>query len=155
MKTIRNEEKSIVKAIVDATKMLFVGQGCHEHKIMDRNFGRKSNAIVVCDSVPKDCIERVVCDDGNRILFPRVLTPRPRPKVALGSKRQISQQQQHQQQQQQQQYQQQLRLSLTALLHMLGLSVELHGRVPVTWLVQQSYFGTAVCASCIWRFLST
>ena len=68
----------------------------------------KSNAIVVCDSVPKDCIERVVCDDGDRVLFQRVLTPRPRPKVALRSKWQISQQQQqHQQQQHQQQHQQQ------------------------------------------------
>ena len=33
--------------------------------------------------------------------------------------------------------------------------IELHGRISVTWLVHQSYFGTAVCASCVWRFLST
>ena len=44
----------------------------------------------------------------------------------------------------------QLRLSLTALLHMLGLSVELHGRVPVTWLVPAILlWDSSVCELCL------
>ena len=46
-----------------------------------------------------DCIERVVSENGAHILFQRVLTPRPRPNVALRDAWQNSQQQ-HQQQQQ-------------------------------------------------------
>ena len=52
------------------------------------------------DSVQNDCIERVVSENGAHILFQRVLTPRPRPNVALRDAWQNSQQQQHQQQQQ-------------------------------------------------------
>ena len=39
----------------------------------------KSNAIIVHQSVPHQCIERVVGDDGGRIIFQRILTPKPRP----------------------------------------------------------------------------
>ena len=39
----------------------------------------KSNAIIVHQSVPHQCIERVVGDDGGRIIFQRILTPKRRP----------------------------------------------------------------------------
>ena len=35
----------------------------------------KSSAIIVYQSVPNHCIERVVSENGGRILFQRVLTP--------------------------------------------------------------------------------
>ena len=38
----------------------------------------KSNAIIVHQSVPYRCIHRVVGDNGGRITFQRILTPRPK-----------------------------------------------------------------------------
>ena len=37
----------------------------------------KSNAIIVYQSAPNHCIERVVSDNGDRIPFQKLLTPRP------------------------------------------------------------------------------
>ena len=55
----------------------------------------KSNAMIVYDPVPEDCIERVVCGEGDRILFERICTLRFVPKITLRSRRQA--QQHHQQ----------------------------------------------------------
>ena len=64
-------------------------------------FGQtKSNAIIVHQSVPYRCIDRVVGDNGGRIIFQRILTPRPGPKVILRDTW-IPQQQQQQQKEQQ------------------------------------------------------
>ena len=47
-------------------------------------FGQtKSNAIIVHQSVPFRCIDRVVGDNRGRIIFQRILTPRPGRKVTL------------------------------------------------------------------------
>ena len=51
--------------------------------------------MIVYDPVPEDCIERVVCGEGDRILFERICTLRFVPKITLRSRCQA---QQHQQQ---------------------------------------------------------
>ena len=43
----------------------------------------KSLAVIVNDPVPADCIYRVISQKGDRILFERLSTPRPAPKVTL------------------------------------------------------------------------
>ena len=42
-----------------------------------------SNAIITYQSVPKECVVKVVSESGKRELFARQLTPRERPKVTL------------------------------------------------------------------------
>ena len=42
-----------------------------------------SNAIITYQSVPKECVVKVVCESGKRELFARQRTPRERPKVTL------------------------------------------------------------------------
>ena len=54
-------------------------------------------AIIVYQSVPYRCIDRVVSYNGDRITFQRVLTPRPGPRVTLRDTW-IPQQQQKEQQ---------------------------------------------------------
>ena len=56
----------------------------------------KSHAIVVHSPVPADCIYKVMSQNGDRILFERLSTPRPAPKVTLKSTWQSQQQQQQQ-----------------------------------------------------------
>ena len=41
------------------------------------------NAIITYQSVPKECVVKVVSESGKRDLFARQLTPRERPKVTL------------------------------------------------------------------------
>ena len=46
--------------------------------------GKQTQTLfIVHQSVPNLCIERVVSDNGDRILSQRILTPRPEPKVTL------------------------------------------------------------------------
>ena len=45
-------------------------------------------------TIPGDCIDRVTSQDGDRVLFERLETPRPAPKVTL-KKNWHGQQQQH------------------------------------------------------------
>ena len=54
----------------------------------------KSHAIFVQGPVPADCICRVISQNGDRILFERLSTPRPAPKVTLKSTCHSQQQQQ-------------------------------------------------------------
>ena len=42
-----------------------------------------SDAIITYQSVPKECVVKVVSEGGERELFARQLTPRERPKVTL------------------------------------------------------------------------
>ena len=56
----------------------------------------KSNATIVFDPAPVDCIERITNVKRDRILFERILTPRPVPKITLKSCWQASQQPQQQ-----------------------------------------------------------
>ena len=43
----------------------------------------RSNAIITYQSVPKECVVKVVSESGKREFFARQLTPRERPKVTL------------------------------------------------------------------------
>ena len=52
----------------------------------------RSNAIVVYSSVPSECIYKVISRNGERVLFERLATPRPPPKVVLKSSWQTQQQ---------------------------------------------------------------
>ena len=61
--------------------------------ILDYNFGtQKSNAVIVYDPVPEDCIERIIFEEGDRILFERIPAPRPGPKITFRSRWEASQQ---------------------------------------------------------------
>ena len=53
----------------------------------------KSNAVVVNDHVPADCIYRVTSQSGEQIQCERVPTPRPAPKMILKSRWRIEQEQ--------------------------------------------------------------
>ena len=46
----------------------------------------KSFAIITYTTVPGDCIDRVTSQNGDRVLFERLATPRPLPKVTLKGK---------------------------------------------------------------------
>ena len=59
----------------------------------------KSFAIITNITVPGDCIDRVTSQNGDRVLFERLATPRPPPKITLKSYWQTRQQQQQQPQQ--------------------------------------------------------
>ena len=57
----------------------------------------RSHARIVCSSVPADCIYKAISQKGERILFERLSTSRPAPKIVLKSAWQSQQQQQQQQ----------------------------------------------------------
>ena len=59
----------------------------------------KSFAIITFARVPGDCIDRVISQNGDRVIFERLATPRPAPKVTLKSNWHTQQQQQQQPQQ--------------------------------------------------------
>ena len=52
----------------------------------------RSNAVIVHNSVPADCIYKVISQNGDRILFGRLSTSRPAPRVTLKSNCQWQQQ---------------------------------------------------------------
>ena len=60
----------------------------------------RSQPEIVHNSVPTDCIDKVISQKGERTLFERLSTPRPAPKIVIKSAWQSQQQQQPQQQQQ-------------------------------------------------------
>ena len=60
----------------------------------------RSQAEIVHNSVPTDCIDKVISQKGERTLFDRLSTPRPAPKIVIESAWQSQQQQQPHQQQQ-------------------------------------------------------
>ena len=69
--------------------------------IKESDSGRqKSFSITTYTTVPGNCIDRVTSLNGDRVLFERLPTPRPPPKVTLKSYWQIQHQQQLQQPQQ-------------------------------------------------------
>ena len=57
----------------------------------------KSFAIVIYFTIPGDCIDCVAARDGDRVLFERLATPRPPPKITLKRNWQSQEQQQEQQ----------------------------------------------------------
>ena len=63
----------------------------------------KSFAIMTYFTIPGDCVDLVATQNGNRVLFERLATPWPAPKVTLKRNWQSQQQQQQQQEQQPQQ----------------------------------------------------
>ena len=46
----------------------------------------KSFAIMTYTTIPGDCIDRVTAQNGERVLFEKLETPRPAPKVTLKRK---------------------------------------------------------------------
>ena len=49
-------------------------------------FGQtKSNAVIVCNPVPRECISKVLARNGQKLIYERLPTPRPAPKVTLYS----------------------------------------------------------------------
>ena len=58
----------------------------------------RSSAVIVFNSVPADCIQKVISQKEERTLFERLSTLRPAPKIVLESAWQSQQQQQQQQQ---------------------------------------------------------
>ena len=60
----------------------------------------KSFAIITYATVPGDCIDRVTSQNGDRVIFERLATPRAAPKVTLKSNWRTQHQQQQQQPQQ-------------------------------------------------------
>ena len=60
----------------------------------------KSFAIMAYVTIQGDCIDRVTAQTGDRVIFERLATPRPAPKVTLNSNWQSQQEQQEQQPQQ-------------------------------------------------------
>ena len=56
----------------------------------------KSSAIMTYATIPGDCIVRVTSQNGERVDFERLESPRPVPKVTLKKNRQSQQQQQQQ-----------------------------------------------------------
>ena len=53
----------------------------------------RSHAIIVYNSVPADCIYKVISQKGERTLYERLSSPRPAPKIILKSAWQSQQQQ--------------------------------------------------------------
>ena len=90
-------KKCTITAFGNGIRMPFIGQNYPEHKIENCNLGKRSHMqsshTVLCQ---QDCIHRVISQNGDRILFERLSTPRPAPKVALKSNWHAQQQQQHQ-----------------------------------------------------------
>ena len=75
-----------LKRIGNAIKMQHTGQNCQERRIKDCDSGRQNSfAIITCTTVPGDYIDRVTSQNGDRVIFERLATPRPAPKVTLKS----------------------------------------------------------------------
>ena len=85
----------------NATKMLCIGYDWKKRRIKDRIL---ANEIIRNHDLLHDTrrlhIDRVTAQDGDRVLFERLATPRPAPKVTLKRNWQSQQQQQEQQPQQ-------------------------------------------------------
>ena len=73
----RNQEKCIIKFIGDWNKTQCTGSTYPQHKMLVWQTG--SNAIITYQSVPKECVVKVVSESGKRELFARQLTPREGP----------------------------------------------------------------------------
>ena len=78
----RCREKCTVKVNGSPTRTPPTGSTWAGHENKDCSFGRQgSHAIVPYDSVPADCIEKVVSPQGDIFFFnQRFSTPRPAPK---------------------------------------------------------------------------
>ena len=55
----------------------------------------KSLAIITYATIPGDCIDRMTSQNGERVIFERLETPRPVPKVTLKKNWQSQQEKQH------------------------------------------------------------
>ena len=75
------QEKFNINFIGDLNKMLCTGFICQQHKMHVGKTG--SDAIIKYQSVPKDCVVKVVSENGKIELFARQLTARERPRITL------------------------------------------------------------------------
>ena len=78
------------------TQMLYTGYDYQKRRIKDWNSGRQSHfAIMTYTTIPGDCIDFVTSQNGDRVDFERLETPRPACKVTLKKNWQSQRQQQH------------------------------------------------------------
>ena len=77
-------------------RMQFSGYDCQKRRIKDWNSGKRSHLQSrTYATIPGNCIDRVTSQNGERVDFERLETPRPAPKVTLKKNWQSQQQQQH------------------------------------------------------------
>ena len=92
--THQNQEKFTITVSGKLVRTPSVGSIQPAHRTKDCKFWQtRSNAVIVFNSVPTDCIYKVISQKGERTLFQRLSTPRPAPKIVLKSARQPQQQQ--------------------------------------------------------------
>ena len=77
--------KYLMKHVGNATKMLKTGYDCRNQDQGLRFWQTKSFAIRSCATTTGACIDRVTGLNGDRVIFERLETPRPAPKVTLKS----------------------------------------------------------------------
>ena len=74
--------KYLTQFVGNTTKMPFFGYDYPECR-KGWNSGRQSFSIMTYATIPGDCIDPVTSQDRDRVLFERLATPRPAPKVTL------------------------------------------------------------------------
>ena len=73
------KRKCLMLLVGNLTKSQYSGYDCQKRRIQDWIFGRRSHL----QSWPTLRIDRVTSQNGDRVLFERLETPRPTPKVTL------------------------------------------------------------------------
>ena len=90
-----SHRKYITKFVGNTIKMLYIGLNYPELKIKDCNSGKRSHLRSSTLTLgQEECIHRVISQNGDRVLFEGLATPRPAPKVTLKSNWLVQQQQQ-------------------------------------------------------------
>ena len=95
MKITQFHRKYLMLLVGNLTKMQSSGYDNQKRRIKDWNWQTKSFALMTCATIPGDPFDRVTSQNGDRVNFERLETPRPAPKVTLKRNWQIQQQQQH------------------------------------------------------------
>ena len=99
MTITRSVRKYTTKPRENTVKMQYIGSKFLERRIKGLQFWQtKSFAIITHAALPGDCIDRVISQNGDRVMLERLATPRPTPKGIVKSD--CLAQQQHQQPQQ-------------------------------------------------------
>ena len=96
---LQAEKSTLLQQVEKLVRTPSTGSIQPEHKTKDylQFWQTRSHARIVCSSVPADCIYKAISQKGERILFERLSTSRPAPKIVLKSAWQSQQQQQQQQ----------------------------------------------------------
>ena len=81
--TNETKKSTISNSLETWTRCSVLDSFVHSTRCWSRFWHTGSNAIITYQSVPKECVVKVVSESGKRWLFARQLTPRERPKVTL------------------------------------------------------------------------